>query len=160
MKRYIIPAMGLAVLFALSACGQNNGGSQPTAETTNEGSTFTQTAPDVTAAPDQPVTLNVGETVSIPGTGISVKLIAVTEDSRCPQDVECDVAGQVTVNLSVTTAMTVDQSVSLTLGGPQGSAMSDLGEYMIELIAVDPYPTSQASIAPQDYRATIQLTAK
>jgi hypothetical protein len=93
------------------------------------------------------VTLAPGATVSVKATSMKVRFVAVTEDSRCPRDVNCIWAGEVKVQLAV------DNSTLEVLAG--GSAVA--AGYRVTVVRVEPQPVSTARIAPQDYRATLKM---
>jgi len=98
------------------------------------------------------VTLAPGAAVSARNTGMTVRFIAVTEDSRCPRDVTCVWAGEVRVRLEVQQTPQAASQLELLEGR---SAVA--GRYRVTLVHVDPQPTSTKRIAPQDYRATLAL---
>jgi hypothetical protein len=86
-----------------------------------------------------------GGSVTISDTDLSIIFQEVVEDSRCPKDVQCVWAGQVIVRLGVSTGE--QQAVSDVLmglnGPPDAPNQVQVGNYTIELLMVEPYPTSQ-----------------
>jgi len=96
-------------------------------------------------------TLAPGSTVSVKGTELNVRFVAVSDDSRCPKDVTCIWAGEVKVQLEIQLAQNVSR-VEFLEGGVKAS-----GPYRVMLVRVEPQPTSKARIAPQDYRATLKI---
>lgn len=105
-------------------------------------------------APDDRFTLAPGEMVRVGGA--ELRFVAVTEDSRCPIDVVCIWAGQVTVELALGGAGG-DRVVSLTLG-PETEARFALPNGLeIVLLEVAPAAVSTAPIAPGAHRATLVL---
>ncbi|HKU50026.1 MAG TPA: hypothetical protein VJP79_08755 [Nitrososphaera sp.] len=112
-----------------------------------------------------PFTLVPGESVIIAGSGITAKLLNITEDSRCPSDVTCIWAGQVSVLVSLSQNSTSLGNFTLTLGGVGGGNNSSAaaqhsvaGDYVIKLTEVQPYPISTQKIEPSDYVATLVLS--
>ena len=97
------------------------------------------------------VTLAPGQAVSVKTTPITVRFVAVTEDSRCPRDVTCIWAGEVKVALAILPSQAEPQ-VEILEGGSTVA-----GVYRVTLVRVEPLPTSTAKIAPQDYRATLKI---
>jgi hypothetical protein len=93
------------------------------------------------------VRLAPGASVSVKAAAMSVRFIAVTEDSRCPRDVTCVWAGEVKVQLALN-----DLPMEI-LGGSNAVAAG----YRVTLVQVEPEPLSTARIAPQDYRATLKI---
>ena len=85
---------------------------------------------------------------------LEVQFAGIKEDSRCPKNVNCFWAGQVTA------ALTVDgQAVELTLGSREkGKSSQVVNGYTIELQQVNPYPVDGDKIAKGDY--TVGLIVK
>jgi hypothetical protein len=100
----------------------------------------------------QPFTLKINQTMTIEPSGIQVTFANVTEDSRCPSDVQCFWAGQVSVVVNVTAQNA--SSLELTLSGGQSEAIS-FDNYLIRLVDVQPYPVSTKEISLSDYIATL-----
>lgn len=109
----------------------------------------------VNAVLDSPFQLNLGETALVKSESLKIQFLEITEDSRCPRDVQCFWAGQATAVVGVveTNPNRVMRNVSLTLGGTQG-AIKNIGGYSVELVALEPYPVSTKKIEPRDYSAT------
>ena len=103
-------------------------------------------------------TLAVGETATLPGAGISVRLVAISTDSRCPIDVNCVWAGDVAVALRATVVGGAPETLELhhptEVMGPRRVAV---GGHWIELVRVEPAPVSDGPIPEADYRATFRL---
>lgn len=102
--------------------------------------------------PGAEVTLAPATTVSVKSAGMTVRFVAVTEDSRCPRDVTCIWAGEVKVQLEIRRSSQGASQVEILEGGK-----TDAGDYRVTLVRVEPRPTSTARIAPQDYRATLKI---
>jgi len=85
------------------------------------------------------------------GSRMTVRFVAVTEDSRCPRDTTCVWAGEVKVQLEVVEASRPASHLE-TRAGDSATA----GAWRVTLVRVEPQPTSTARIAPQDYRATVK----
>jgi hypothetical protein len=98
------------------------------------------------------VTLAPGTTASVKTTEMKVRFVGVTEDSRCPRDVECFWAGEVKVQLEIMQSSQLASQVEILEGGSTVA-----GGYRVTLVRVEPQPTSTAKIAPQDYRATVKI---
>lgn len=80
------------------------------------------------------------------------------EDSRCPEDVTCVWAGEVTVHLRVTAAGAARDLV-LSLGA-KGADTADTEHHRLRLTAVTPYPRSTASVDRGTRRATIEVARR
>lgn len=104
----------------------------------------------------QPFALPIGEIITLEDGGI-IAFDGVSEDSRCPSDVQCVWAGQVIVDLTVTSPQSQSGQVSLTLMGGQSDPILT-GNYAITLLAVDPYPETSDPFDASSYVATLQVT--
>lgn len=108
-----------------------------------------------------PFDLAIGESVEVEGSGIVVEFLNVTEDSRCPSDVVCIWAGQVSVmvGLSQASGADIDSFVLTTgAGSDPGAAERLVGNYMVRLENVEPYPASSHAIEQSEYVATLALS--
>lgn len=72
--------------------------------------------------------------------------LEVLEDSRCPADVQCVWAGQVRIRATIHLGAG-DTNAELTTGKPIA-----LADGTLELVEVKPATSSNAAIAPGDYR--------
>jgi hypothetical protein len=104
----------------------------------------------------EPFTLPIDQTINLEDGG-SITFDGVSEDSRCPSDVQCVWAGQVIADLTVTGPQGQSGQVSLTLMGGQSDPVIT-GDYTITLLAVDPYPESSGPFDASSYVATLQVT--
>lgn len=113
-------------------------------------------AHQVSAELDTPFRLKIGQTGIIKGEDIEIKLLNVTEDSRCPSDVECIWAGRATVSVNVIRSGRDGGSFNLTLGSPyEALASKSLDGYSLRLDKLEPYPISRQRIELSDYVATL-----
>jgi len=101
--------------------------------------------------------IRVGQTESVEPGNIQVKLIKVTDDSRCPSDVTCIWAGEVKVVLNVTIDGQGSGETILTLGANNNDDQNvkNIGGYYVKVIAVNPYPVSTKIIGQSDYIVTL-----
>lgn len=83
--------------------------------------------------------------------GISVQLLSIEQDSRCPIDVQCIWAGEVAMTFLVV-SLPDEKAVSVKTDGTPVK----VGNYQLTLLDVAPAKTS-AEIAKKDYQATIKL---
>ena len=89
------------------------------------------------------VTQKLGQTVYFKD--VSIKVLSVVEDSRCPVDVQCIQAGTVRVNLQIVSAMgTSTQTISL------GKTITTEAE-KITSVSTSPVKKSTTSISPSSY---------
>ena len=84
------------------------------------------------------------ETIRVDGPKVTP--LAVIEDSRCPQGVQCVWAGQVRLSARIDLGGGRETRV-LTLGQPQ-----QIADGMLTLTAVMPPRVKDRAIAPKDYR--------
>mgnify|MGYP000618893551 CR=1 FL=1 len=100
------------------------------------------------------VEIKIGKKAKLNGGDLVVEFSDVTEDSRCPENVNCIQAGQVTAKL-----MANDKSLSLTKEGKQkGGISGKVGDYSIEMIEVNPYPKDGIKTTKEDYSITLNVT--
>ena len=128
--------------------------------------------PPVTADVDAEFTLAPDQTATITNSGLTIRLVAVTGDDRCPIDVECYASGPVTFILSVEAGSAVPtEFVMRTFTGydgrsPQGPFEGiqdriEVGGYMIRVVGVLPHPEGFGDeIKPGEYRVTFVVTKK
>ncbi len=100
--------------------------------------------------------LNFGQTKSIEAEGLKIKFVNVTEDFRCPADVQCITAGQVTIVINVIKDEQNLGDFSLTKGRNEYLAI-DFNGYLMKLIVVDPYPKVEKEIELSDYVITLSI---
>lgn len=106
-----------------------------------------------------PFQLRIGQSAQLDSEGITLDFLEVTEDSRCPEDVQCIVAGQVSTLVSISINGTVRGDYNLTIGLREDDAVANAPSgFTIQLIAVAPYPTTSQPIEPADYIATFLIS--
>ena len=91
------------------------------------------------------------------GTNVRVTFERVSEDSRCPTDVNCIWEGDAVVILKVKAE---DQEATRevhTQGGASRSRQARAGNYVVTLVRLDPAPRSTGAIEPSAYRATLKV---
>ena len=99
--------------------------------------------------------LRVNETAYIADTRLSIQVVAVPEDSRCPTDVVCVWAGNARVSLALREGTSAEGGdVNSTV---QPRTLTRLG-YAVELVDVRPSPVSGQPILPGAY--VIRLVAR
>jgi hypothetical protein len=110
-----------------------------------------------TSSPTAPVnstfTLAPGESQTV-GT-ISVKLVGVTEDTRCPINAMCIQVGDAYVALEVSAPGT-RRELELQLLNPTNRS-TQLRGYTIQVEEVTPYPYTIEPPRPRDYRVTLSV---
>jgi len=101
-------------------------------------------------------TLSPGETAIIDEADVRLQFVQVTGDSRCPADAICIHVGDAIVQVRAS-----DGGDATLLGLHTGDASQTSAVYRgarITLVELQPYPYSNRTIAPEDYRATLTVT--
>jgi hypothetical protein len=115
------------------------------------------TGPSVSV--DARFTLSPGQTASVQGRGITLRLDEVTGDSRCPGDAVCITGGDAIVKVTASgdgNALTLDLHT-----GDASRASVTYGSVKVSLVELQPYPFgSLPPIKPGDYRATLVVSVK
>ncbi|MDO8521450.1 MAG: hypothetical protein Q7S52_05010 [bacterium] len=176
-QKYLFPALGLLVLIAtgvllfslrdqaqepeFSACTME-------AKLCPDGSAVGRTGPNcefaecpvspvlppneiTTIVPYGNIMLRPEETVSF--VDLSITLVRVADDSRCAEDVTCIWAGTLHAELEIVTSAGKSKK-TLELG-----QMTTIDGVNITLLSATPYPKSDTTIAPGDYRLTLSILA-
>lgn len=102
-----------------------------------------------TATPGQPVTLQNGERIALPGDA-ALRYIGVTADSRCPPGMQCIRAGDADVAFELTPAGAA-APVAIGLNLPKSPAAT-VGEWQLRLLSLEfgEAPAATVQIDPVD----------
>ena len=99
--------------------------------------------------------LKVNQTAILPSDNIKIKLLNVTEDSRCPSDVKCGWQGQAIVVVNIKQNNQDLGNFKLTsISGQENLAVKKFIGEQIKLDELNPYPTSTKTIQTSNYVAT------
>ncbi|MET0647133.1 MAG: hypothetical protein ABW208_10970 [Pyrinomonadaceae bacterium] len=104
--------------------------------------------------------VKVGRVVTLDGGSLRLRFARVTEDSRCPVDVDCVWAGNAEVLLEVS-ARGGRGRKSLTLNtnaGGERASEGRYGRYTIRLVDLSPQPRSKRKLPAPQYTATLLVT--
>lgn len=125
--------------------------------------TITTTSNEISLAPGQSATLT--------GSDLTITLDSIVGDERCPTDIECAASGPVTISLSVrqgdgapndfTLQTFTDQdgrSPNVQFEGVTNRA--EVGNYMIQITSVTPYPQNSTKIDPSKYQVRLLISNK
>ena len=105
----------------------------------------------------QSVELRAGSSATLEG-GLTIAFDRVTSDSRCPMNAFCVWAGDaiVAVLLSQRPGGSAARELHTDARGSETSYLA----YSIKLLTLAPYPQTDREIRPEDYVATIEVTAR
>lgn len=107
----------------------------------------------------QPFTVEIGKSTSIPAQKLDVSFERVTEDSRCPRDVECFWSGQISVVVGLKKANKKLGTANLTVQGSTyvtPKSIGKIGGYWVKIIEVAPERDSRSSDAAQRIMLLVQ----
>ncbi len=107
--------------------------------------------------PGESFTLAVGERATLDAVHTSVRFLTVSEDSRCPSQVQCVWAGDGAVVLEVAPADGDTAEDTLHTNPESGPGALVLAGYELTLLQLDPFPVTPGEIEPDDYRVTLAL---
>ena len=111
---------------------------------------------DFLAITDQPFTLGIGRTAYLAAEDLTITLVEVRDDSRCPANTVCVWAGQVTVELALARRSGPARRLVLTgFPTPEHPLTQASGPLTIRVLAVNPYPSVGAPFPPDDYQVTL-----
>ncbi|HUQ18646.1 MAG TPA: hypothetical protein VM099_03445 [Gemmatimonadaceae bacterium] len=130
----------LLSVLALTACAVV-GTSSPNTKVVKSGEDF-ELSPTETAIVDQGA--------------VTLTLVKVNEDSRCPIDVQCVWAGDVALALLVGTNSNARNPSTIHTNLDPRTTIAD--GYKIEAVSVQPAPRSQSTIPQSSYRITFRVS--
>jgi hypothetical protein len=105
---------------------------------------------------DERFALRAGESAAVESEKLEVRFDEVVSDSRCPKGVQCIVAGDATVRITVQKS-SARSSHELHTSERAGQEASVDG-LTIRLLGLDPYPVEGKVIDRRDYVATLEIT--
>ena len=115
-----------------------------------------EVASDIPIAPaNSPITMSLMKPVVVNGT--TLRVTAVTEDSRCPSEVTCIWAGRAVLAVSIESQDSTDSATSTQITIGQTVTTKNLS---ITLDEMTPYPTANKKIADGEYRFTFTVKNK
>lgn len=123
----------------------------------NSNSQGTLPEADFFVSDGQGFTLRVGETAGIQTVSAIniIRFSGVLDDSRCPENVQCAVAGFATVLLSVQSALAITE-IQLQVP-PGGTAQMVVEELTIDVIALNPAAEAGIEINLLDYAVALRV---
>jgi hypothetical protein len=110
--------------------------------------------------PGEPFALGFGDRVTLGEVSASIRFAEVSDDSRCPTQVECVWAGDGAVLLEIMPTVGDVTAETLHTNPESGPRSTIIDLYELALVRLDPYPEVPGGIAAEDYRATLVLRAR
>lgn len=104
--------------------------------------------------------INLNETAILPDENIWVKFTEVTEDSRCPINVQCIWAGRATIVVNIwKDSQNIGDFVLTTGGGSPALAVQNFASnYNIKFVALQPPPVSGSETQKSAYIAALVIS--
>ena len=102
--------------------------------------------------------LKAGRQVTVKGTKLRIRFVAVENDSRCPSDVTCVWAGNAAVQLQLGTGRGSKTVTLNTSKSPSFAGETEYRGYKVKLVDLSPYPRSDRKIVRRDYTATLLVS--
>ena len=152
MRKFSLLISFIALSVALSACQTT---ATPSALTVEVNSEFT---------------LVQAQTATVTNTGLTIRLIGVTGDERCPSEIECAMSGPVSLSLSFQIESGDAVPVNLQAFTDNNGRTPDFEfegiadralfhGYLIRVVEVLPYPVNlETKIKDSEYRVTLIVT--
>ena len=100
------------------------------------------------------VTIKAGQTKTESRSKLKIKFISVTEDSRCPEGVNCVWAGNAKVKVEIKSSRTTKIFEFNTGMGPKGDVLDG---WAINLEELTPYPKNNITTDPKRYQAKFTI---
>ena len=104
-------------------------------------------------AMDEEFTLKVGQKVTVKDTNLTVRFLAVAEDSRCPVDVTCVWAGNARLEFELLVSEKNRSLVSLNTGNEPKAAQ--LKKFKLKLVGLTPGRKEGGALNSADYEVTV-----
>lgn len=99
--------------------------------------------------------ISAGQEAQVRGTSLTIRFVGVTEDSRCPSDVQCVWAGNAIARLALGATATPGMDAGLnTMLDPKSASYAG---YRISLTGLRPVPRSGTTIPGASYVATLEV---
>jgi hypothetical protein len=114
----------------------------------------------VPAELSKPFSIKVNQTALIDSEGLLIKLVEIPNDSRCPTDVMCVWAGEVSAKLELKKD-TKEAFLQPVLGASADNrSEAEFVGYLVKLVSVEPYPKMAGSMLQSDYSVTLLVSKK
>ena len=114
---------------------------------------------DPSQAPSTRMVLAPGEARRVPEADLTLTFVRLVADSRCPTGVTCIREGDAAVLVRVDRPGSAAADLTLHTSGP-GSRDAVVGNMLVTLIDVMPYPREDYTPRPDEYRVTLLIRRK
>ncbi len=104
---------------------------------------------------DEPFTLFVRQKAQVGE--LQIQFLGVSQDSRCPVDVECVWAGNAKITLKVSLKDST-QETAITINSHTEPTAAIYEGFRIEFVDLRPVPRSDRPINPAEYRVTLKVS--
>lgn len=104
------------------------------------------------------VKVSVGRVIPVAGRTLKIMFVAVREDSRCPEGVQCIQAGNARIRLRLSHARERTRVVELNTDAEPREVT--YANYTIKLTNLAPAPVADRPVRPRAYVATLTLSKK
>ncbi len=128
--------------------------------------------PPITASVSDEFILRPGQSAAIPGIDLTLKLIAISSDERCPLEIECAMSGPVSLSISIQSTENAPAEFTLQTFTDNNGRAPDMSfegiqdrvefeGYIIQIKAVLPYPLKRSGeIKDLEYQVSLIVTPK
>jgi hypothetical protein len=125
--------------------------------------------PPITASQDVEFSLAEDQIATVTDTGLTIRLIGVAGDERCPSEIECAMSGPISISLSVQQNNGNPVNINLQTftdndgRAPAGhfegiNSRATIEGYSIQVMGVTPYPSKPSKpIKSSDYRVILTV---
>lgn len=97
------------------------------------------------------------ETATDEASGLKITFLAVVSDSRCPEGVDCFHAGNAVVRIKVNVPGDSEPQIHEFNTNDADEAFN-IGQFILKLMALDPYPKDGIETKPEDYKLRILIS--
>lgn len=145
---WIVLVLGVAILIGLASILYKE---EPKIERVDDSVTVTPPSPPSNILPYGKTTLHVGEIAQFKD--ISIELLRVFDESRCPLGVNCIWAGTLKGEVRATAGGVTKETVTIELGNS-----ATIENITITLTSATPYPKEGQSITSMEYQLTFDVS--
>lgn len=102
--------------------------------------------------------IGVNHKVVARGGKLEVIFVSVSEDSRCPEGVECVWSGNAKIKIKLNKSKIKPATIELNTDA--GSKSASYLNFEVRLISLTPRPKQNETISPRDYKARLVIIPK